>query len=111
MPWYMLRRHAVAPAGPYRPQEHEEPRGPRRRVRGRSAQDVPVGLSLRAALSLAARLGFEVGNKRRHGEVLVSHPVWAKPALVINQQRKDATRQLVRVLRRATEALAAKGAA
>lgn len=107
MPWTLLRHHSVAPGRFFRATEPRERRQLRHHVRGRQAHEVSVGLSLRDALALAIRLGFEVRNRRRHGEIVVGHSVWARPALVINSRRKDSPRTLVRVLRRATEALAA----
>jgi hypothetical protein len=109
MPWTLIRRHSVEPGRAWRSvDQRERRRGPR--VRGRQTSEVSVGISLREALAMAARLGFEVRHRRRHGELFVGHPVWASPALVVNSRRKDVTRQLVRVLRRATDALAAREA-
>jgi hypothetical protein len=63
---------------------------------------VPRGLSLRAALRLAVALGSTVRLRRRHGELVASHPRARRP-IVFSARRKDASLALIAWLRRLRE--------
>ena len=58
--------------------------------------------SLRTALAEARRLGCLVEHVRRTGEIRVCH---GGDAVVVNHRRKDASKRLLVLLRRAREGL------
>jgi hypothetical protein len=57
------------------------------------------GTDLIKALDFAVRNGFRVENKRRTGERLLRHPSTPR-AVLFNSRRKDATRAVVRFIRK-----------
>lgn len=61
---------------------------------------IPQGLSLRDACQLARRLGVRVEHIRRTGELRFSVP--GVPSVKHNARRKDSSRRLVTLLRRAS---------
>src|SRR5207248_8387703 len=66
------------------------------------------GDTLRHALKVAAHLGCFVEQRRRTGEVLVSHPNLSRKRLRVNARRKDAPRHLTRFLRKLTEMMSGR---
>jgi hypothetical protein len=57
------------------------------------------GISLRAALRYAERIGCFIRERRRHGELILRHARAVKP-FVTSVRRRDASRALIAWLRR-----------
>ena len=55
------------------------------------------GANLKKVRAIWTKLGGTVANKPRTGEDVYRHPKWPKP-IVMNKRRKDASRELTKVV-------------
>jgi len=75
------------------------PKCTKRQKTGGHAAPTIVGMNRIEAFELAEKIGCTLVNVRRKGEVRITHPAIDKPC-IINNRRKDASRELCVFLKR-----------